>query len=146
MNNKDFWNEISSIIDEGFTDKGLTKLEHYAELFINQRLVYKRFSSFEQHGCTTGGGAHVIATLLAGANFAADSGISKPLTVKEERQRAKEQETVIENWAKKVSENLQQKWNLCNHGLNTQYIRLFPYPRQRRLCDFKQRRTAAYTR
>jgi hypothetical protein len=103
MNNKDFWNEISSIIDEGFTDKGLTKLEHYAELFINQRLVYKRFSSFEQHGCTTGGGAHVIATLLAGANFAADSGISKPLTVKEERQRAKEQETVIENWAKKVN-------------------------------------------
>ena len=71
MNHHDFWNEISSIIGEGFTDQGLAKLEYYAELFINQQIVYKRFSPFEQHGCTTGGITNVVATLLAGTDVAA---------------------------------------------------------------------------
>ena len=72
MNNQDFWHSIHSIIDEGFTANGLSKLESYAEQFITQRLVYKRFSSAEQYGCSTGGATHVIASLLAGAETAAD--------------------------------------------------------------------------
>ena len=92
--NHDFWNEISSIIGEGFTDQGLAKLEYYAELFINQRIVYKRFSPFEQHGCTTGGITNVVATLLAGTDVAANIGVSKPLSIKEERQRATTQESL----------------------------------------------------
>jgi len=103
MNHHDFWNEISSIIGEGFTDQGLAKLEYYAELFINQRIVYKRFSPFEQHGCTAGGSANVVATLLAGTDVAANIGVSKPLSIKEERQRAATQESIIEAWAKKVN-------------------------------------------
>ncbi len=83
MNNKDFWTDITSIISEGFTNQGLSKLEYYAELFVNRRLVYKRFSPFEQHGCTTGGGAHVVATLLAGANAPSDSRVSKSLSIQE---------------------------------------------------------------
>lgn len=84
MNNQDFWHSIHSIIDEGFTANGLSKLESYAEQFITQRLVYKRFSSAEQYGCSMGGITHVIASLLAGANAATDRGISQELTFKEE--------------------------------------------------------------
>ena len=74
MNNKDFWESIQAIIAEGFTPEGLQKLDHYAELFINGRLVYQRFSPFEQHGCATGGATHVIASLLAAAKARSDSG------------------------------------------------------------------------
>ena len=51
MNNADFWASIKAIIAEGFTpelrsatlwSQGLQKLDHYAELFINGRLVYQR--------------------------------------------------------------------------------------------------------
>ena len=73
MNNQDFWHSIFAIIDEGFTAEGLSKLEPYAEQFITQRLVYKRFSPAEQYGNAAGGTTHVIATLLAGAETAADS-------------------------------------------------------------------------
>ncbi len=72
MNNADFWASIKAIIAEDFTPEGLHKLDQYAELFINGRLVYKRFSPFEQHGCAAGGTTHVIASLLAGAETAAD--------------------------------------------------------------------------
>ena len=51
MTNADFWNQINSIIKDGFSSEGLQKLDHYAELFINGRLVYKRFSPAEQYGC-----------------------------------------------------------------------------------------------
>ena len=102
MNNKDFWNDIISIIDEGFTSEGLAKLEWYAEQFIGGRLVYKRFSPAEQYGCATGGTTNVIATLLAGADVAANCGVQKPLDFKEECQRGTAQETIIEIWAKKV--------------------------------------------
>ena len=84
MNNQDFWHSIHSIIDEGFTANGLSKLESYAEQFITQRLVYKRFSSAEQYGCSKGSTTHVIASLLAGAETAADRGVSQELTFKEE--------------------------------------------------------------
>ena len=42
MTNADFWKQIDSIISGGFTSEGLQMLDHYAELFINGRLVYKR--------------------------------------------------------------------------------------------------------
>ena len=73
MSNADFWKSIDGIIADGFTPEGLQKFDHYAELFINGRLVYKRFSPFEQHGCATGGTTHVVASLLAGAETAPDS-------------------------------------------------------------------------
>ena len=72
MNNKDFGESIHAIIAEGFTPEGLQKLDHYAELFINGKLVYQRFSPFEQHGCSTGGAMHVVASLLAGAESQTD--------------------------------------------------------------------------
>ena len=103
MNNQDFWHSIHSIIDEGFTANGLSKLESYAEQFITQRLVYKRFSSAEQYGCSKGSSTHVIASLLAGAETAADRGISQELTFKEECELGKAQESLIETWARKVN-------------------------------------------
>ena len=72
-NSADFWASVSHIIDEGFTADGLQQLDRYAELFISERLVYKRFSPLEQYGCAAGGTTHVIATLLAGAETDADS-------------------------------------------------------------------------
>ena len=80
MNNADFWKSINVIIADGFTPEGLQKMDYYAELFINGRLVYKRFSPFEQHGCATGGATHVIASILAGADAAANSGVSGKLS------------------------------------------------------------------
>ena len=103
MNNADFWASIKAIIADGFTPEGLQKLDHYAELFINGRLVYKRFSPFEQHGCAAGGATHVVASILAGADVAANSGLSSGLGFKEECERGKAQEFLIEHWAKKVN-------------------------------------------
>ena len=103
MNNQDFWHSIQSIIDDGFSANGLSKLESYAEQFITQRLVYKRFSSAEQYGCSMGGFTHVIASLLAGANAATDRGISQELTFKDECKLGKAQESLIESWARKVN-------------------------------------------
>ena len=81
MNNKDFWETIHAIIAEGFTPEGLQKLDHYAELFINGKLVYQRFSPFEQHGCSKGGVTHVVATLLAGAESQANREIAQGVSV-----------------------------------------------------------------
>ena len=67
MNNKDFWESVNAVIAEGFTTQGLQKLDEYAEQFVAGRLVYQRFSPAEQHGCAAGGPAHVVASLLAGA-------------------------------------------------------------------------------
>ena len=69
MTNSDFWKHIDTIISQGFNADGLKQLEQYAELFISGRLVYKRFSPLEQHGCAAGGSNHVIASLLAGASI-----------------------------------------------------------------------------
>ena len=103
MNNQDFWHSIHSIIDEGFTANGLSKLESYAEQFITQRLVYKRFSSAEQYGCSMGGATHVIASLLAGAETAADRNAAPDVgDFKREVQRGAKQAECIEQWAKKV--------------------------------------------
>lgn len=102
MNNSDFWASIRTIIDEGFTPEGLATLDRYAEQFIDGRLVYKRFSPLEQHGCSEGGAAHVIASLLAGAEDSADTDAGSVSDFKREFQQGEKQATVIEVWAKKV--------------------------------------------
>lgn len=103
MNNADFWASIKAIIADGFTPEGLQKLDHYAELLINGRLVYKRFSPFEQHGCATGGTTHVVASLLAGAETAADRVAAfDGNEFKREQQRGAQQADRIEQWARIV--------------------------------------------
>ena len=72
LNSAEFWASIGKIIAGGFEPEGLQQLEEYAEQFIEGRLVYQRFSSREQHGCSAGGSTNVIATLLAGAENTAD--------------------------------------------------------------------------
>ena len=76
MTNAGFWKQVNSIINGGFTSEGLQILDYYAELFINGRFEYKRFSPFEQHGCAAGGAKHVVATLIAAAKNATDKGIA----------------------------------------------------------------------
>ena len=71
--------------------------------FISGRLVYQRFSPREQHGCSTGGPTHVIASLLAGAKAGTDSEPQAALgDFKRECQLGAQQEAVIEQWAKRV--------------------------------------------
>ena len=103
MNNKEFWNSINAIIADGFTPEGLQKLDYYAELFENGRLVYQRFSPFEQHGCAAGGATHVIASLLAGAEVAANRDTAPDVIgFKREIQRGTKQAEYIERWARVV--------------------------------------------
>ena len=103
MNNADFWAIVRGIITEGFTSDGLQKLDRYAEQFISGRLVYQRFSPREQHGCATGGEAHVVASILAGAEDRTDTSSTHVLNeFQRERQRGAQQEAAIEQWAKAV--------------------------------------------
>ena len=103
MNNADFWASVRTIIAEGFTPEGLLKLDRYGEDFISGKLVYQRFSPPEQHGCAAGGATNVIASLLAGAEVSTDCGGQKTFSdFQAERQCAAQQETVIEQWAKRV--------------------------------------------
>ena len=102
MSNADFWASIDGIIADGFTPEGLKQLEYYAELFISGKLVYKRFSPFEQHGCAAGGSNHVIASLLAGADINPNSLTAPKGSFQRERQCAEAQATRIERWAKIV--------------------------------------------
>ena len=101
MNNADFWASLRAIITDGFMPEGLRKLDYYAEQFISGRLVYQRFSPREQHGCSAGGEANVIASLLAGAENSSDSDVKETLSeFQRERQLGTKQEAVIEQWAK----------------------------------------------
>lgn len=101
MTNAEFWKQIGTIINGGFTSEGLQMLDYYAELFISGRIVYKRFSSFEQHGCATGGATHVIASLLAAAKARSDSGIAPyGNDFKREVECGAQQAECIEQWAK----------------------------------------------
>ena len=102
MTNEDFWQSILNIIHQGYTQNGLSKLEEYAENFISQRLVYKRFSPSEQLGCVKGGTIHVIASLLAGAEVGTDQLTAPEHSFKREQQLGKVQEKRIESWAKKT--------------------------------------------
>lgn len=99
MNNHDFWESVRKIIADGFTPEGLDKLEKYAELFSTRRLIFKRFSPQEQYGCTAGGSANVIATILAGAENSADSESEAVSDFKREFKRAAQQAENIEKWA-----------------------------------------------
>lgn len=92
MNNEDFWISVNTIISKGFTPEGLQKLDEYAEYFITRRLVYQRFSPAEQHGCAAGGPAHVVASLLAGAETYANRNAAQDVSrFQRELQRGKEQ-------------------------------------------------------
>ena len=102
MNNAEFWASIGLIIKNGFMPEGLRKLDCYAEQFIGGQLVYKRFSPFEQYGCAAGGATHVIATLLAGAEVAADSLPQGVSDFQRTLQRGEKQAERIEQWAKAV--------------------------------------------
>lgn len=102
MNNTDFWASIDGIIAAGFMPEGLTKLEQYAEQFISGKLVYKRFSPFEQLGCAAGGCNHVIASLLAGASIDPSSLSAPEGSFQRERECAETQANRIERWAKAV--------------------------------------------
>ncbi len=99
-NNTDFWTSVRSIIRDGFTANGLKQMESYAELFTINRLVYQRFSPFEQHGCAAGGTNHVIASLLAAAEDRADNEAQTPVDYQGELQRGAHQAEVIEQWAR----------------------------------------------
>ena len=99
-NHADFWTSIALIIKEGFTPAGLQQLDRYAELFISEELVYKRFSPFEQYGCSTGGTTHVIATILAGAKIDTDTFTSGISDFKRMLQCGEKQAERIEHWAK----------------------------------------------
>jgi hypothetical protein len=102
MNNTDFWASVRKVIDDGFTPEGLSLLDRYAEQFIDGRLVYKRFSPFEQHGCAKGGDAHVIASLLAGAEDQADHAFEGVKDNQREFKQGEAQAKIIEAWAKSV--------------------------------------------
>lgn len=105
MNNltHSFWKEIRKIIDDGFTQEGLNKLEEYGEWFNNRKILYKRFTPQEQYGCTTGGVTHVIASLLAGAEIATSGIAEESLSERKiELQLAKKQIESIKHWAKKA--------------------------------------------
>lgn len=103
MTNKDFWQSIREIIDCGFSVEGLAKLEEYAEQFISGRLVYKRFSPPEQHGCIEGGANNVIASILAGAEVDSNQFSAPAGSFQREQQCGKVQAERIENWARKAS-------------------------------------------
>lgn len=102
MNSRDFWASISSIINDGFDKEGIITLEQYAIQFVNKQLLFKRYTSFEQHGCAAGGGFHVVASILAGAETSADKVVAPAGSFERECQRGKAQQTVIEKWARKA--------------------------------------------
>ena len=97
-NNADFWASIEAIINDGFSTEGLQKLDRYAEQFISREFVYKRFSPLEQHGCSTGGTTHVIATILAGAKIDTDTFTSGISDFKRMLQCGEKQAERIERW------------------------------------------------
>ena len=100
MHQLNLWEEIKLIKETGFSPEGLHQLELYAELFNERKLLYQRFSPAEQHGCSTGGGTHVIATLLAGAEVATSGYVEGSFPdFKRELQSAKKQIETIKAWA-----------------------------------------------
>lgn len=67
MTNTEFQESVRDILRNDISEDGIVKLEKYAELFIEGKLLYKRFSPREQHGCSEGGTTNVIASIIAGA-------------------------------------------------------------------------------
>lgn len=97
------WKDIKKIISNDFTQEGLSKLEEYGRLYDERKIIYKRFSPQEQHGCSAGGSTHVIASLLAGAESAASGNAEESLSdFNTESQLAKKQIETIKQWAIKT--------------------------------------------
>ena len=120
MNSADFWTSERNIIDDGFTSEGLQQLDYYAELFIRGRLIYKRFSPQEQHGCSKGGAVHVIASLLAGAENCPDSELEGREEFKRELKYAEKQTRAIEKWARIVNVWYDDVDRFLNHTFGEQ--------------------------
>lgn len=100
MTTLDFWSHILSIIEEGFTSKGLEELEEYADKFSCKQLLYQRFSPSEQHGCAAGGYTNVIATILAGAENSSNHVAEGCDDFKRQQQCGEAQTITIEKWSK----------------------------------------------
>lgn len=94
-------------------------LINYAELFIRGRLIYKRFSPLEQHGCSKGGAVHVIASLLAGAENCPDSELEGREEFKRELKYAEKQTRAIEKWARIVNVWYDDVDRFLNHTYST---------------------------
>lgn len=102
MVSSNIWSEIKQIIESGFTSDGLNQLENYAEQFDEGKILYKRFSQAEQHGCSAGGCTHVIATLLSGSENSTSGYVEGGFPdLKTELQFAKKQTETIKCWARK---------------------------------------------
>ncbi len=102
MTNHEFWESISAIICADFNKEGIIKLEQYAEQIINGRILFKRYTSAEQHGCAAGGRVNVVASLLTGAETQADQLIASGDRFKRSVQRAQTQAAFIERWANRA--------------------------------------------
>ena len=72
MTNADFWKSIDSILQKDWDLLSLHQMDTYGELFRTGKLLYQRFSPLEQRGFLAGGDNHVVASILAGAEVAAD--------------------------------------------------------------------------
>lgn len=97
------WEDIKTIIENGFNEEGLSKLEEYGRLYDERKIVYKRFSPQEQHGCSAGGGTHVIASLLTGAESATSGDAEESVKdFKRESELAQKQIEAIKRWAIKT--------------------------------------------
>lgn len=102
MTNSEFWKSVNKIIDNRFDDKGLSKLEEYAERIITGQWLFKRFSPGEQHGCAKGGSSHVIATILSRAEDSTDTITEDLSEFKRKLKQGAKQAACIEAWAKKT--------------------------------------------
>ena len=102
MTTCEFWNNIRQIIQGDFSSEGLCALNKYAEDLINGKLLFKRFSSNEQHGCAAGGTAHVIATILACSKDSTDPELKGISDFKRDLKLGKIQTEIIETWAKRI--------------------------------------------
>lgn len=100
MSNADFWKSIQQLLAEDWNSLSLHKLDSYGELFISGQLLYQRFSPLEQRGFVAGGCIHVIASILAGAEVAADSLTAPDGSWQRECQLAQAQANRIEQWAR----------------------------------------------
>ena len=118
MTKLNLWEEIKGIKENGFSPKGLNKLELYAELFNERKFLYQRFSPSEQHGCSTGGGTHVIVTLLTGAEIATSGYVEGGFPdFKTELQFAKKQIETIKAWAIKQGVWFNNTEDFLNHHI-----------------------------
>lgn len=102
MNNLEFWQSITDIINKGFDNDGNERLKQYGDQFVDGRLLFTRYTIDEQRGCAAGGDLHVAATLLASAEIAADRVFATEDGFKRQQQCAEKQIMAIENWAKSI--------------------------------------------